>query len=198
VSANRSRGRYRLRPGDRAVVRLVKLAKPDVEYPVVVEADDGIHLVVRGPWAEPAARDLGFVTFEAGDIFTEHYWRDRWYSVKEVRQANGELKGWYCDVTRPVLVREGAIGSEDLELDLWVSADRAVIMRLDEDDFAASGLDIMDPVAAGRALSALDELERMAEDGFRSLAATEPSVPPTRTAHADPTHSSRRRRRSVR
>ncbi len=63
-------------------VRLIKTNRRDVEYPAEVDSDDGIHIVVRGPWAEPEARDLGFVRFEPDDVFTEHYWRDRWYSIK--------------------------------------------------------------------------------------------------------------------
>ena len=27
-------------------------------------------------------------------MFTEHYWRDRWYSIKEVRSQRGSLKGF--------------------------------------------------------------------------------------------------------
>jgi predicted RNA-binding protein associated with RNAse of E/G family len=152
------------------VVRLVKPVHADVEYPAEVLRDDGTHIIVRGPWAEPAARDLGFAVFEPGDIFTEHYWRDRWYSVKEVRNAGGALKGWYCDVTRPVRVEPGVIFSEDLYLDLWASADRATIMRLDEAELEASSLARTDPAAADRARTALDELERLAAAGFTDIA----------------------------
>ena len=108
--------------------------------------------------ARPGLRRL-----RAGGEFTEHYWRDRWYSIKEVRAADGSRKGWYCDVARPVrLDREGAIVSEDLVLDLWVSADGRTILRLDEDELAASALPTSDPEAADRARSSLDELERLA------------------------------------
>jgi hypothetical protein len=140
-----------------------------VEYPAVVTLDDGTHIVVQGTWSEKAARDLGFVRFEPGDVFTEHYWRDRWYSIKVVCDGSGALKGWYCDVARPVRVREGVLVSEDLDLDLWVSADGQTILRLDEDDFAASGLAERDPVAAAEARRALDELERLARDRFNTL-----------------------------
>jgi predicted RNA-binding protein associated with RNAse of E/G family len=131
--------------------------------------DDGSHIVVRGPWADPDPRDLGFAVFAPGDVFTEHYWRDRWYSVKEVRGASGALKGWYCDVARPVRLEPDEIVSEDLYLDLWVSVDRARIVRLDEDEFEASGLSVTDPQVAANARAALDELERLAADGFRAL-----------------------------
>jgi hypothetical protein len=158
-----------LMPGRQVLVRLVKQRQPDVQYDAMVVSDDGTHVVVRGPWAEEAARDLGFVRFEPGDVFTEHYWRDRWYSIKEVRGRGGALKGWYCDVARPVRVQEGRLVSEDLELDLWVSADGRTILRLDEEDFANSTLPETDPGAAAEAVRALDELERLARDDFGGI-----------------------------
>jgi len=131
---------------------------------------DGSHVVVRGPWAENEPRDLGFVRFEPGDLFTEHYWRDRWYSVKEVRRPTGAMKGWYCDVARPVRIEDDVVVSEDLDLDLWVSADGRTILRLDEDEFALSGLAFADAAAAAHAMEALGELERLASRRFQSLA----------------------------
>jgi hypothetical protein len=157
-----------LRPGDETTVHLVKDPRPDVRYPAVVVADDGTHAVVRAPWAGDD-RDLGFVRFEAGDVFTEHYWRDRWYSIKEVHDSDGLLKGWYCDVTRPAVVHGGTLVVEDLDLDLWLSADMATVLRLDEDEFDESGLADRDPDAAERARRALDELATIAAGGFGPL-----------------------------
>jgi hypothetical protein len=151
-----------LAPGSPAVVRLVKAGREKVRYDATVRSDDGVRVTVTAPWSLPDVRDFGFVRFEPGDVFTEHYWRDRWYAVKEVRTPAGTLKGWYCDVTRPVAVEGGTLLSEDLDLDLWVSADGSAVLRLDEDEFAASGLAGRDPAAAGQAVRALDELERVA------------------------------------
>ncbi|MFF4410765.1 DUF402 domain-containing protein [Streptomyces sp. NPDC001262] len=152
-------------------VRLVKTPRPDTRYPATLVHDDGTRVVVRAPWAGAAARDFGFVRFEEGDVFTEHYWRDRWYSVKEVRDARGTLKGWYCDITRPARVEDGTLVVTDLDLDLWRSADGTAVLRLDEDEFAESGLAERDPVAAARAVAALDELEDLARTagGFEEL-----------------------------
>ncbi|MFI9722538.1 DUF402 domain-containing protein [Streptomyces sp. NPDC052396] len=155
----------RLRAGEEVTVRLVKGERPEVRYPATVVDDDGVRVVVRAPWAKPTTTDFGFVRFEPGDVFTEHYWRDRWYSVKEVRDAAGALKGWYCDVTRLPTVAEGSLVTEDLDLDLWLSADGKHILRLDEDEFAESGLAERDPSAARRAERALDELELLARAG---------------------------------
>jgi hypothetical protein len=154
-----------LSPGARTVVRLVKADREKVRYDARVLRDDGVRVTVTAPWSLPTVRDFGFVRFEPGDIFTEHYWRDRWYAVKEVRAGSGALKGWYCDVTRPVVVSGGVLVSEDLDLDLWLSADGSDVRRLDEDEFAAGGLAGRDPRAAGAAQRALDELEELARTG---------------------------------
>ncbi|KPC58397.1 DUF402 domain-containing protein [Streptomyces chattanoogensis] len=157
--------RAALTAGQEVTVRLVKSGDTKLRYPAVVAGDDGTHAVVRAPWGRTTVRDFGFVRFEPGDVFTEHYWRDRWYAVKEVRAADGTLKGWYCDAARPAEIRPDSIVIVDLELDLWLSADGATILRLDEEEFAESGLEGDDPAAASMARRAMDELEALARAG---------------------------------
>ncbi|MGW1230497.1 DUF402 domain-containing protein, partial [Streptomyces sp. NPDC002530] len=91
--------------GTSLTVALVKAGRTKIRYPADLVSDDGVRVTVRAPWAAPGVRDFGFVRFEPGDVFTEHYWRDAWFAVKEVRSGAGELKGWYCDVTRPAVLR---------------------------------------------------------------------------------------------
>ncbi|MGW5787579.1 DUF402 domain-containing protein [Streptomyces sp. NPDC003757] len=151
-------------------VALVKAGRTKIRYAATLLHDDGTRLAVRAPWAGDGVRDFGFVRFEAGDVFTEYFWRDRWYAVKEVRTAAGVLKGWYCDITRPAVLTGTELVVEDLDLDLWRSADGTDVRRLDEDEFAGSGLADRDPGAAAAAVAALDELERLARaDGFAGL-----------------------------
>ncbi|MFI7395987.1 MULTISPECIES: DUF402 domain-containing protein [Streptomyces] len=157
-------------PAAEVSVALVKAGRTKIRYAATLLHDDGTRLAVRAPWAGDGVRDFGFVRFEAGDVFTEYYWRDRWYAVKEVRTAAGVLKGWYCDVTRPAVLTGTDLVVEDLDLDLWRSADGTDVRRLDEDEFAGSGLADRDPAAAAAAVAALDELERLARgDGFTGL-----------------------------
>ncbi|GGL09128.1 hypothetical protein GCM10010094_82440 [Streptomyces flaveus] len=151
---------------------LVKGGRTKIRYPAELLADDGTRITVRAPWAGDVARDFGFVRFESGDVFTEYYWRDRWYAVKEVRDSTGALKGWYTDITRPATLSGTELIVEDLDLDLWRSADGRTVLRLDEDEFAASGLTQSDPEAASAAVAALDELELLAREGdFEALLA---------------------------
>ncbi|MEU9237978.1 DUF402 domain-containing protein [Streptomyces shenzhenensis] len=145
-------------------VVLVKAGRTKISYPAELLHDDGNRIAVRAPWAGDTPRDFGFVRFEPGDVFTEFYWRDRWYAVKEVRAADGTLKGWYCDVTRPATLAGGRLVVEDLDLDLWRSADGGDVRRLDEDEFAESGLAERDPEAAAAAVTALDTLEALAHE----------------------------------
>ncbi|MFE5407125.1 DUF402 domain-containing protein [Streptomyces sp. NPDC056580] len=152
-------------PSGRVEVVLVKGGCTKIRYPAELLREDGARVSVRAPWAGGGVRDFGFVRFEPGDVFTEHYWLDRWYSVKEVRAGDGALKGWYCDVTRPATRAGAELVVEDLDLDLWRSADGTDVRRLDEDEFAASGLAERDPVAASAAVAALDELEALARGG---------------------------------
>jgi hypothetical protein len=158
-------------PGATVNVVLVKGGRTKIRYEAELLADDGTRVAVRAPWSGDGVRDFGFVRFEPGDVFTEYYWRDRWYAVKEVRAATGALKGWYCDITRPAALSGGELVVEDLDLDLWRSADGSDVRRLDEDEFAESGLAEADPEAAAAAVAALDELEAFAgvEGGLESL-----------------------------
>jgi predicted RNA-binding protein associated with RNAse of E/G family len=159
----------KLDAGREVSVSLVKAGREKLRYQAEVLADDGTHIVVRAPYAGDEPHDLGYTVFDLGDMFTEHYWRDRWYSIKEVRTAAGDLKGWYCDVARPVRVRPDAIVSDDLDLDLWLSGDGREILRLDEDEFLASGLPDTEPETAAAAERALDELAVLATRRFDDL-----------------------------
>jgi predicted RNA-binding protein associated with RNAse of E/G family len=123
------------------------------------------YVLVHARWEHPR-RDLGYVVFETGDHFYEHYFSAHWYNIFELRSQAGVLKGWYCNVTRPAQIEQDTLISEDLELDLFVSPDRSIILRLDLDEFAERGLDSSDPAAHTAALAALDELELMAREGL--------------------------------
>ena len=158
----------RLLPGATVTVRRAKASKADLVYPMTVVEDDGDHVVVRGPFSEPEPRDLGYIVFEPSDVFTEHLWRSRWFTIAEVRDGDGRRKGWYCDVARPVIIDGGTLVSVDLDLDLWLPPEGDALV-LDEDEFDASGLAADDPAAAAQARSALLELGRAADDGFASL-----------------------------
>jgi predicted RNA-binding protein associated with RNAse of E/G family len=146
----------------------VHLVKPRKQRTVIYEGlllvQEPGHLLVQARW-ERAAMDLGYVVFAPGDHFFEHYYTERWYNIFEVRSMAGELKGWYCNVTRPACVEGDVLTSEDLELDLFVAPDRRQFLTLDQEEFDALALDVTEPEAYAAALRALKELEEMARAG---------------------------------
>jgi predicted RNA-binding protein associated with RNAse of E/G family len=146
----------------------VHLVKPRKQRTVIYEGvllvQEPGHILVQARW-ERAAMDLGYVVFAPGDHFFEHYYTERWYNIFEVRSMTGELKGWYCNITRPACVEGDVVTSEDLELDLFVAPDRQRFLTLDQEEFDALALDVREPEAYAAALKALQELEDMARTG---------------------------------
>jgi predicted RNA-binding protein associated with RNAse of E/G family len=146
----------------------VHLVKPRKQRTVIYEGvllvQEPGHILVQARW-ERAAMNLGYVVFAPGDHFFEHYYTERWYNIFEIRSMVGELKGWYCNITRPACIEGGVVTSEDLELDLFVAPDRQRFLTLDQEEFDALALDVREPEAYAAALKALQELEDMARTG---------------------------------
>jgi predicted RNA-binding protein associated with RNAse of E/G family len=146
----------------------VHLIKPRKQRTVIYEGailvEEPGHMLVHARW-QRGAMDLGYVVFAPGDHFYEHYYTERWYNIFEVRSAAGELKGWYCNITRPACFAGDVVTSEDLELDLFVAPDRQQMLRLDLEEFEALALDVREPEAFKAAWQALHELEEMARLG---------------------------------
>lgn len=159
----------RLMQGAGVTVRRAKHAKADLVYPMTVYHDDGDHIVVVGPFSGDAPLDLGYTVFEPSDIFTEHFWRNRWYAIAEVHDARMQRKGWYSDVTRPASVDSGVLTSVDLELDVWTPAGAGKVLALDEDEFEARCLHGQDPHAELSAREAFRTLLTHASDRYAHL-----------------------------
>lgn len=111
------------------------------------------RIVLRTSW-DRDPMDLGFVVLEPDDRWRETFYADRWYNVFEIRDGDGDLKGWYCNITRPAHIERGEVAAEDLALDLWVAPDGRMEV-LDEEEFADLDLD---PEERRKARGALEEL----------------------------------------
>ncbi len=99
--------------------------------------------------------DAGYVTFRHGDVMTEWFYTNRWYNIFRLQDVEtGQLKGWYCNITRPAVFIGDTVAADDLALDLFVSPDGSALL-LDEDEFAA--LDLSADDRAG-SLQAVDRL----------------------------------------
>lgn len=131
-----------------------------ISYPgqVLKRTEDAI--VLRTSW-DRELMDLGFVTLEPEDRWTEYFYSNRWYNIFEIRTSNGRLKGWYCNITRPAHIGEETVSAEDLALDLWIAPDRSTKV-LDADEFAELPLTSNERWAARQALAELQA--RVAEE----------------------------------
>lgn len=143
----------------------VHLLKPGKGRTITYQAEllhaEAEYVLILARWERPAL-DLGYVVFEPGDQFYEYYYTRRWFNIFAIYTPDSRLKGWYCNVTRPAEFDAETITSEDLELDLFVSPDRAKLLRLDLDEFAARDFGATEPATHAAALAALGELEQMA------------------------------------
>jgi protein associated with RNAse G/E len=146
-------------------VRLIKPAKDAIiTYDGALLRRDDTCILLQARWTRPRT-DLGYVVFEPGDTLYEYFYTDRWYNIYQLNAVDGTLKGWYCNITRPAIFGDDTIESEDLELDMFVSPDRTTILVLDEEEYAARGLEQSDPDAHRAAWAALVELQEMARRG---------------------------------
>jgi protein associated with RNAse G/E len=127
-----------------------------ISYPGRVLERAGDAIILRTSWdREPM--DLGFVTLEPEDRWTEYFYSNRWYNIFEIRASNGCLKGWYCNITRPARIGEERVTAEDLALDLWVAPDRSAKV-LDADEFVELPLEPGERRAARQALAELQAM----------------------------------------
>ena len=149
----------------------VKLLKPgkggNITYQGFELLREPNHLLIHARWDRDML-ELGYMTFETGDHFYEHYYTDKWFNIFEIRSERGQLKGWYCNVTKPARVEGNTVYSEDLELDLFVSADRQEVVTLDEEEFEQRGFSQEVREGALKGLGELRERARLAAPPFDS------------------------------
>ena len=111
-------------------------------------------MYLTASWTRPTL-ELGYTSFETGDRFSEWFFTDLWYNIFAVASANGDLKGWYCNVAEPAHIDERSLSSRDLLLDLWVDTTYAMTV-LDEQEFDSD--EFLTPEVRGHAVQALDQL----------------------------------------
>lgn len=158
-------------------VRLIKpLKNKSVCYEAEVLYRDNACVLLLATWSAGRV-DLGYMSFEDGDQLYEYFYADRWYNIYDVRDAAGERKGWYCNLTRPARLERDAIVSEDLEIDVFVSADRQTILTLDEDEYRARGIEQNEPDSHAAVLAALAEIWALAARGHEMFGVPDGEMP---------------------
>jgi len=122
----------------------------------LLEQDD--HQIVVEAFFDRDDIPFQDVTFKKGDRFLEFYYFDHWFNIFEIYDRDdGQLKGWYCNVSMPAKFKDGIISYVDLALDLWVSADGRQSV-LDANEFAE--LDLSREIRMG-AKDGLHELQKL-------------------------------------
>jgi len=104
--------------------------------------------------------DLMFngVLLKEGDQFLELYPTKKWFNIYEIHDKdNHEIKGWYCNVTRPIHIDTEKVSYDDLALDLLVYPDRKILV-LDEDEFRSLSLNPIETLNAKTGLKQLKEI----------------------------------------
>lgn len=102
--------------------------------------------------------DFNGLLLKHNDRFLELYLLDKYFNIYQIYDRDdGRLKGWYCNVTKPVIVEDGFIRYDDLALDLLVFPDGRQLV-LDEDEFTE--LDLPSELQ-GNARAGLRELQSL-------------------------------------
>lgn len=110
-------------------------------------------------------------TFRQGDRMLEWFYSNQWFNIFELHDVDtDQLKGWYCNITRPARLEADAIYAEDLALDVMVYPDGRLLL-LDEDEFEA--LDVDEPTRQA-ALAGLAQLQQWVRDRHAMFEAIRP------------------------
>jgi uncharacterized protein len=125
---------------------------------------DGTAVILEALFNRPDTPFMDML-IRNGDRFVETFYTDRWYNIFEMHDRDDDrIKGWYCNIGYPaVWDADAQLSYIDLALDLWVAPDGRQVV-LDEDEFAALGLDAKTGL---RARAALEELRKLFEEGSR-------------------------------
>jgi len=124
-------------------------------YPGELIARDKTQIIISAKFTKDDFIFEG-MSLKYHDLFYEIYLRHKWYNIFEIYDRDdGKLKGWYCNVTYPALIRRWDIVYRDLALDLLVFPDGTQKV-LDVDEFEAIEIPSKD---RHQALMALHELK---------------------------------------
>ena len=97
-------------------------------------------------------------TIPIGTLSTEYYWLDRWYNVFRFRDADLNLKRFYCNINMPPRFDGQTLTYVDLDIDVLVEPDLSYRV-LDLEDFQENARQYNYPVEIQTgAHRALDEL----------------------------------------
>jgi protein associated with RNAse G/E len=124
------------------------------QYPAIIASSGPTWVCLTASFDRDEA-DLGFVVFRRGDVFTEWFYTDRWYNIFRIKDGiTGQLKGWYCNITRPAVITADSVRADDLALDVFVMPNGNLIL-LDELEFDTLDLPAAERINALRAVETI-------------------------------------------
>ena len=122
----------------------------------LIEKVDSL-IVLDAKFEEHIEHDL-LGTIPIGTLSTEYYWLDRWYNVFRFRDADLNLKRFYCNINMPPRFDGQTLTYVDLDIDVLVEPDLSYRV-LDLEDFQENARQYNYPVEIQTgAHRALDEL----------------------------------------
>ncbi len=129
----------------------------------------GAHHVCVQARFKGNSRDLGYMYLKQGDLFTEWFYDNRWYNVFKVNDRDtGELKGFYCNLTRPAEIHDDYVAADDLELDIFVRPNGETRL-LDEDEYQALELSDHERAQVAGAVAQIQAAVRACQEPFSVL-----------------------------
>jgi hypothetical protein len=149
-----------LQPGEAVTVVKRDAAGEDVTtYPggVVDTTAESPWVEIEAIWTVPDLEPEGGLAFVPGDIMREFFSPAHPFNAFAVFSPEGELRGWYGNVTHPATVEREGDGTRlvwrDLYLDVVLLPNGAMTL-LDEDDLRDSRLTHTNPVLASAIVAA--------------------------------------------
>lgn len=110
--------------------------------------------------------DLGGFMLNTGDKMLEWFYSDRYYNVFRIYDGDSDqVKGWYCNLTRPAIITADTVASDDLALDVLCFPNGEVVI-LDEDEYQALDLSPAEQAEVSRTLTALIDLFNTSQAPF--------------------------------
>lgn len=126
------------------------------------------HICIRAQFAQ-ATRDLGYMLLKQGDYFTEWFYDDRWYNVFKVEDIDsGDLKGYYCNLTRPATISDTHVAADDLALDVFIKPNGHTLL-LDQDEYDDLPLNTQEREQVQQAIEMIHQLVTNRAEPFDAL-----------------------------
>ena len=139
-----------------------------LSYNGVVRERNDRFLCVEASFAL-ADRDLGYIHLRRGDVFREWFYSDCWFNIFRVQDVESEqVKGWYCNITRPAIIEPHQAAADDLGLDVFVYPDGQTLL-LDEDEFDRLGLPLSEQQAAWEAVAMIQKMVQTRQHPFDEI-----------------------------